>query len=240
MADEDSSVHLQNLIRLQELELELFAVRSKVEETPQEMGALDDQLEADRQRVEDAKKEIEDTGKDRRQIEGEVDTLRQRLSQYQDQLMLVKTNTEYQAMLHEIEFAKRQIEEKEDLILEQLLEADENEKTLREVTEQFTKRQSEVEGRRKELEEFLNRSSLELDALKERIEEVRRQIPREHLARYERIAAARNGLVLVKVLGNSCQGCHVRLRPQLLAEVRTNRQILLCENCSRVLYYSPT
>jgi len=76
----------------------------------------------------------------------------------------------------------------------------------------------------------------------EKVEEERARIesiiPLEFLARYQRIAAVRDGLAVAKVVNHSCEACHVRLRPQLLAELRTNRQIILCENCNRILYYS--
>jgi predicted nucleic acid-binding Zn-ribbon protein len=59
------------------------------------------------------------------------------------------------------------------------------------------------------------------------------------LERFKRIAAARGGVALTTISNGSCEACHVRLRPQLIAEVRTHRDIILCENCSRILYYVP-
>jgi len=37
----------------------------------------------------------------------------------------------------------------------------------------------------------------------------------------------------------SCQICHVRMRPQLFSEIKTNQRIVTCESCNRILYYSP-
>jgi predicted nucleic acid-binding Zn-ribbon protein len=36
-----------------------------------------------------------------------------------------------------------------------------------------------------------------------------------------------------------CSLCHVRLRPHVFQQVRTNEQIIQCDSCQRILYYVP-
>ena len=237
MTNHDDAVDLKNLIRLQELELELIALRKRVARIPDEIGALDSLLEEEQRQVDEAKEAIENTGKARRHLESEVESLGLKLSHYQDQLMQVKTNTEYQAVLHEIDFTKKKVEAREDQILEQMMAADEGERVLREVNGQFGEKKAEVEGHKQELVEFLKRSESKLCEVQQQVELVREMIPQEYLDRYKRIAAVRNGIAVAPVVGGICQGCHVRLRPQLLAEVKLNRQVKVCENCSRILHF---
>ena len=237
MTGHDDSSELQNLIHLQELELELASLKDKVGKTPKQIALLDSELEENEKQVDEAKEAIENSGKLRRQLESEVEALRTKLQHYQDQLMQVRTNTEYQAMLQELSFTKEKIETKEDEILSQMMDADEKERVLRDVSGEFGKKKGEIEARKRELEAVLKRSESDLVALEEQVGQVRGQIAREQLARYTRIASVRNGLALAPVVGGTCQGCHVRLRPQLMAEVKMNRQVLVCENCSRILYF---
>lgn len=228
---------LENLIRLQELELDLASLKEKVGQTPEEIAQLDAEIEEHRKAVEKAREAIELSGKLRRQLEAEVDALRNKLSHYQDQLMQVRTNTEYQAMIHEIEFTKERIVEKEDEILGQMMDVDEKERLLEDVSGEFGRKEGEIRSRRQELEKFLKSSESELSTLGEQVGQIEGMLSREYLARYKRIASVRNGIALAAVVGGTCQGCHVRLRPQLLAEVKLNRQIRVCENCSRILYF---
>ena len=81
--------------------------------------------------------------------------------------MQVKTNVEYQAMLHEIEFTKKRIEDREDEILELMMDADEKEQMLQDVSGDFNQKKTEVENRKRRLEEFLSESQSELDQLEE-------------------------------------------------------------------------
>lgn len=236
MAGHDDSFELQNLIRLQELELALSSLNEKVGQTPGQISLLESELEEYQRQVDEAKEAIENSGKVRRQLEAEVEALKTKLVHYEDQLMQVRTNTEYQAMLQEISFAKERIEAKEDEILTQMMDTDEKELVLQEASGKLVKKKGEIETRKRELETFLQRSESDLGALEEQVGQVRGMITREQLARYSRIASARKGLALAPVVGGTCQGCHVRLRPQLMAEVKLNRQVRVCENCSRILY----
>ena len=61
----------------------------------------------------------------RRAEEKEVAGVQTRLAKYKDQLLEVKTNREYTAMLHEIEAAQNDIRAREDRILEVMMESDE-------------------------------------------------------------------------------------------------------------------
>jgi len=236
MTDHDDAFTLQNLIRLQALELELSALSERVQKTPEEISLLDAELEEDQRQVDEAKKAIEDSAKLRRQLEAEVEALGTKLEHYQDQLMQVRTNTEYQAMLHEISFTREKIERKEDEILEQMLDSEDKELMLRDANGVFGKKKAEIESRKQELEKFLQQSETEISGLEEQVGQVKSMIDQELLARYARIASVRNGIAIAPVVGGTCQGCHVRLRPQLMAEVKLNRKVHVCENCSRILY----
>jgi predicted nucleic acid-binding Zn-ribbon protein len=238
MQDIDTSHALRNLIRLQGLQSKQSELREQVERTPVEIARLDEELAKKRKIVEEAEAAITHSGKERRQTEAEVEDLRRKLAHYRDQLMEVKTNTEYQAMLHEITFVESQISEREDFILEQMLESDELDQKLAEAKKTFKEEEAVMLAKKKELEALVIESDSGLEEVEEERARIESIIPDEFLARYQRIAAVRDGLAVTKVVNHSCEACHVRLRPQLLAELRTNRQIILCENCNRILYYS--
>jgi predicted nucleic acid-binding Zn-ribbon protein len=238
LKNEDPEFALRKLIRLQELEDKISKLRYTVSEAPKQIERLDSELDKARQRMSEAEEAIETAGQNRRTLESEVEDLRGKLRHYKEQLMEVKTNTEYQAMLHEISFVESRISEKEDLILEEMLEADELDSNLETAKQAFLDRKKEIEAERQALQASCNQSETELKALEDERKDVETKIPTQHMERYKRIAAVRGGVALAVVENHSCAACHVRLRPQLLAEVRMNREIILCENCNRILYHS--
>jgi hypothetical protein len=74
------------------------------------------------------------------------------------------------------------------------------------------------------------------DLMKQREESVA-QLPPELGELYGRIALKKQGLALAVVSGEVCSACQMKLRPQLINEVRLGEQIIVCENCSRILYF---
>ena len=229
---------LKRLIRLQEVNLEIGHLHADVDGVPQRLAELDALLQTNLDGVEAARGSIDEAATKRRGLEGDVEGLRAKLAKYRDQLMQVKTNTEYQAMLHEIGFVETQIREKEDLILECMVEAEDLNERLAEAQRDFEKKQQQMQLQKKEIEGLVDQSRERLAELEGELKEIEAQLPRPFLDRYQRIALARGGVAVVPVSGQSCEACHVRIRPQVLAEIRTGRDIIVCENCSRILYYS--
>ncbi len=234
----DNSALLKKLVRLQEVNLAIGHLHAEVDGAPQRLADLEVQLQTDRQDVESVRESIEQAAKDRRGFEGDVEALRTKLSKYRDQLMQVKTNTEYQAMLHEIGFVESQIREKEDRILECMVEADDLQEGLKAAQRDYERRQEEIASQKGEIQAFIDEAQIELSGLEEELRGLESQLPRDYLDRYHRIAGARGGVAVAAVSNQSCEACHVRIRPQVLAEIRTGREIIICENCSRILYYS--
>src|SRR4029078_82404 len=89
----------------------------------------------------------------RRAEEREVSTVQTRLAKYKDQLLEVKTNREYQAMLHEIETAQNDIKAREDRILETMMESDEMNAAVKKAEAELKNVEKTVSAERQLLEQ---------------------------------------------------------------------------------------
>ena len=116
---------LTRLIRLQHLETTADDARRRIADYPARTQALDARLENAREAVAGMKAKLAAASDKRRIEEKEVAGVQTRLAKYKDQLLEVKTNREYTAMLHEIETAQNDIRTREDRILEVMMETDE-------------------------------------------------------------------------------------------------------------------
>src|SRR3984893_17011151 len=116
---------LGRLIHLQQLETTADNARRKISDHPQRIQALEERLGTAREVLAGAKTRLTEVQNTRRTEEKEVSTVQTRLAKYKDQLLEVKTNREYQAMLHEIETAQNDIKAREDRILETMMASDE-------------------------------------------------------------------------------------------------------------------
>jgi len=58
-------------------------------------------------------------------------------------------------------------------------------------------------------------------------------------SRYEMILSRRGGLAVVAVRDGTCQGCRMRVPPQLYNQIQRNDQVFLCPSCQRMLHWRP-
>ena len=229
---------LEKLIHLQRTETELRKLEAEMAEIPGRTAAADEELEGDRQRLASTRETLDACQRDRRRHEGELQALETRRSKYKDQLMEVKTNKEYTAVLHEIEAVEREIREREDRILEEMERAE----TLASEVQQEEIRLQESERRHRSEVEALDRRAGVLKADCARVmaerDAVAAELPEEMLELFRRVARLR-GAAVAEARDGTCQLCHVKLRLQMYADLKRNDAVVQCPSCSRILFYEP-
>ena len=47
---------------------------------------------------------------------------------------------------------------------------------------------------------------------------------------------SRDGIAVAEVKNGSCSACFMKLRPQVLVELKLGGEIITCESCTRILY----
>ena len=147
----------------------------------------------------------------------------------------------------ELGLAKREV----DLLKEEIagLEAE-----LQQVYEQVEAATTGLAGLEGELKALAEAREAEAVALKDTIarlgadierDRARRQslidtVDQELRRRYEMILSRRGGLAVVPVRDGTCQGCRMRVPPQLYNQIQRNEQVILCPSCQRILHWPPT
>src|SRR5688500_4969484 len=115
---------LDRLVQLQRAESDLKRVQNDLTRIPQQKAELDAALAKERALLDAAREAQGGSQKNRRQHESSLQDLETKRSKYKGQLMDVKTNKEYTAMLHEIEVVERDIRGIEDQILVEMERAE--------------------------------------------------------------------------------------------------------------------
>lgn len=229
---------LNRLIRLQRLETASEEARRKIAEHPERTRALDARLQTARDRSAAVKSRLSAAQDKRRAEEKDVASVQTRLAKYKDQLLEVKTNREYTAMLHEIETAQNDIKAREDRILEIMLEADELNAEVKKTEADLKLAEKEIADARKLLDTEVASLQSEVDQTAAARSELTREIDRRVLGVFEHVAKSRKGVAVAEAKNGHCTICHVRLRPQVFNEVRRNESIIQCDSCQRILYFT--
>jgi uncharacterized protein len=234
------SPDLQRLIKLQQLESTLADARATLAAHPQRLADADARLNESKQAVETAKGRLKENQEARRNLEKDVAVYQGRLTKFKDQLSLVKTNKEYQAMQHEIATAQSDLGGVEEKVLELMLEADTITADVKRTEAALTTRQKEIDKEKKELTEELASVETSLKAASEARAELVKDLDARLMAIFEQVARVRKGVAISTATRDGlCAACHVRLRPFVFQQIRQNDAIIQCESCHRILYWIP-
>jgi uncharacterized protein len=227
---------LRILIALQDLDQKIATFHRQIVEIPNRVQALQSELQRLRQGHQDRIARSQELAKRRRASEGEVELMRSKLSRLKDQLMAVKTNKEYTAMLREIQMAEDKIRAEEDKTLDVMEQGELLDQEIKQADKEVVARSNELEQTIRELETSIPRMESEVAEFQAERALIADRVASELLQRYRKIAAARKGIALAEARDELCSACHVRIRPQVYAELRRSDSIFHCDSCDRILF----
>ena len=224
------------LVEMQALDSQILKIEEELGYMPEKTKAIEEALKeksANLKKHEDAIKALQ---LKRKEKEGELQTKEDSIKKYSSQMHQVKTNKEYTALQEEIGRVKADNSLIEEDILKIFDQIDaENAEIAKE--KEFLKKEEVVAAEEKKtMAAEAARIKANADALRMQRTELAAKIEKTILARYDRILANKDGLAVVPITGESCQGCFGRMPSQVINEVKMKNAIICCENCTRMLY----
>ncbi|MDP9263221.1 MAG: C4-type zinc ribbon domain-containing protein [Acidobacteriota bacterium] len=229
---------LEKLIALQQVDGEVARLREEIAALPRRVAAIEAKLAGTRTEIEKAQQGLAVHQAARRKLETEIQDHRGKISKYREQSLAVKTNEQYKALLHEIEFAEQQIRACEDKILEGMVDSEAREAALKAAEAELKAETAEIEKEKTEARALTAEDERQLAELNARREGLRVGVAPDVLAHYDRVLRARKTAV-AEARAQKCVACNVLLRPQTYNDVKSNQQIMTCDSCSRILFYDP-
>jgi len=228
---------LELLWELQKIDLELKGIKEEKDRYPKEMKKLEEKQKIEKERIQKEKEKIESLEKTRRQKEGQLNSEQEKIKRAEGRMFEVKTNKEYQALLSEIDAMKAASSRMEEEILQVMDEIEELKKDLLKREKEVKVTLEKIEGERKKLQEKMGHDENIWSKQIERREVLSKQIESKLFKLYNTLKEKRQGVGVVSVKHETCQGCFVNVPPQMFIEVQKNNALIRCPNCNRILYW---
>jgi predicted nucleic acid-binding Zn-ribbon protein len=229
---------IENLLRLQEADKEIRRLQEEIAELPKRVAAIEQKLAGTKAQLEKAQAAVKADDAARRKYETAITDLRGKISKYRDQSLEVKTNDQYKALLHEIQFAEKEIADTEDKVLEIMVNADARDKEVKAAQAELKAETAEIEKEKADARQRTAEDEKLLADWRAKRDQLHAAIDADLLRRYERVSKFR-GTGISEARDHKCMGCQVMLRPQTYNEVRSGQQVVFCDSCQRILYFDP-
>ena len=231
--------HIAQLVQLQGLDLELDKIDGSIRAEQDGLSQRHQSI-ADRQEtVAELAAAIKDKEKEKKLLEDSMADKQDQVRDRQSKMMRVQTAREQQAILKEIEEAKKVVKENEEHILAVMQDIEKMQARIAEeknlITGETVLAAEETERVRRMVAEI---AAAKEDKLARRDQEAA-QIDTALLRKYEKLRQRRHGVAIANVNAEVCQECHMKLPPQQYNLLLRGDSIHECPSCQRIVYYRP-
>jgi predicted nucleic acid-binding Zn-ribbon protein len=224
-------------MNLQTIDQQLHDLGQSLSSVAERVNQLRGEIETSQTELDRLTEEEQQATAARRLLERELADGEAQIRNKRMRLNLVRNDKELQALGHEVEALKENNQRLEGEVLASMQAAEPRGPRIKELTELIESKRAELRAAEKEI-------AAEVEELKMSIQRQRVERDREAASidgglrqRYEMIFSRRNGLAVALAKSGTCQGCRMRLPPQLYNEIQKHLQIHFCPNCQRILYY---
>ena len=230
---------LQKLVALQNLDTSIRKLEKDLEAIPERRAEIENEFDQRAFEIRALENRRDEAKLNRARLENEVVEQRGRAERAERNLMSSKKQDEYTAAIREADAARKQISGLETQILELMESLEQAEGSLRERADEIASLNSDREARLKAFDEETRAQSAQLVTARAERDQLFGNLPKAMSGLYARISTRiRDGVAVAEARNSSCTACFMALRPQVMAEVRRGAEIIICDNCSRILFYS--
>jgi len=234
----DASIEgkLRSLYELQLIDSKIDRLRTIRGELPLEVSDLEDIVTGLETRLNNVTTEVQELETQIEEKKQAVKDFQANIKKYESQQGKVRNNREYDAITKEIEFQNLEIQLAEKRSKEAKAGVALKSDLLEKSKTEFEERTKDLKQKKGELDEIIAETEKEEVELLKDSEVASAKIEERLLNAYKRIRAnTRNGLAVVTVDRDACGGCYNKIPPQRQLDIKTNKKIIVCEHCGRVL-----
>ncbi len=227
---------LQILKDLQVLDKQIYDFSQELMQVPVQQKVYEQEFESVKKNFQALEDKLKQAKLKQKEKELDLGQKEEQILKRQGQLNLVKTNEEYSAIRMEIANMKADNSVLEEAILLLMDEVEVETKQVNAGKETMKLEEKKLADRKTELVQREKECRFQIDDLKSKRKAFISQVNAETASFYERILAKKSGMALARIDSENCSSCQMKLRAQVLNEVKLQEKIVLCENCTRILY----
>ncbi len=228
---------LEMLLQLQVIDYDLGELERSKEYIPDMMENLRREIDESDKQFTDAQQALTDSRVLQKNLEMVVQEKQEELKKLQNQMMAIKTNKEYDALVSQIDVVKEAINENETGLLEAIERIEKLESEIGDIEKKFEETRKQNKKQQTILQEKMDSVGTKVKMKEDERTNIKVRIPRQIMSTYDRVRKNRGGAAVVPVRKRACGGCYKSLPPHVIQEIKRHNQLITCDNCGRILIW---
>lgn len=233
------STIIERILVIQERDRRIRDLSRECDDIPIHQKQVESRLDANRESLKATQEEMKKRTSAAKEIDVEIESLKQKITKFREQQLQIKSNVEYKALEHEIAAVQgkiRELEDKELVVME----------SIEEIRGALTSREKDLQQDQARVSQDMGTLAQRLEGMKADLEILRRDraalaanVTPDWLSRYERIFQKTGDFAVVPVEHGTCGGCHMQLPPSVVHNAKNPLVMTGCNFCGRILYWQP-
>lgn len=228
---------LEKLVELQKTDSNIRNLKKSIETASARRASIEQEFEQHAFSIREIQNEHDAAKHERAELDRQIAEQQTYLERANRNLKTAQDQKQYETAMRETDALQKQINALETKVLEKMTEIEELEKTLSERADEI----NSLEGNRTQaLSKFdaeIAGNQKDFAAETKKREAVFSTIPKNWAAVYNRlIQRSHDGIAVAEVKNGACSACYMSLRKQMQQQLNTKDDIMICENCARILY----
>ncbi len=228
---------LDKLIELQKTDTNLRRLKQSIQTSEARRAEIEQEFEQHAFSIREIQTRRDNLTATRGDLEKQIAENKTYLERADRNLKHAQNSKEYETAMRETDALQKQIGGFETQIVETMESLEAVEKELEERAEEIETLDAKRAAALAEFDAALKIERTEFNSETKHRETAFATLPARLASIYDRLAQrSRDGIAVAEVVGGACSACYIHLRPQVQLNVKKGDEIVVCENCSRIMY----
>ncbi len=228
---------LLDLYEVQKIDSLVFEIQERRKTISLRLQELEDQGKEALRKVEELESQLVGLEKQARGQENTVQAEKVKIKKWEARLQEIRNQREALALSREVEGAKRSVEKAEEETLAIWKQKEEMELEIETLRDKHTDLGVAAADEAEKVKQAIADAESETARHAARRETLVAAIPANVIRTYDMVRAKRRGMGIAMVAEGSCNGCHVKLRPQLYNMLQRADSIEQCPQCQKLMVW---
>lgn len=230
---------LVDLLELQKIDSAIDRLEYRRLNLPEqaELDSLSARLSVLQRALGEHQMRADDAASRQRRLDAEIDSVSRKIEAEESRLYAGKVSSpkELSALQAEIEYLKKRKSGVEEDDLEVMEEREEIDAALDVLQKEEEELRSAVDAQTQRRDEAVGQVVSEIESTRKEREARAQKFDAGLLQMYDDLRAAKAGVAIAALVDGTCQGCHMKLPAQEVAQLRRSEGAAKCVECGRLL-----